>query len=72
MHGYQNWGLLYGVEYETGGTPLDHSHEHNMPCALCQVYGRTNKIYIMIPSHYECPNGWRREHYGYIPHGWSS
>ena len=37
--GYQNWGLLYGVGYETAGTPLDHSHEGNMPCALCQVYG---------------------------------
>ena len=22
MNGYQNWGLLYGVEYETAGTPV--------------------------------------------------
>ena len=32
---YQGWAHLYGVEYETGGTPLDHSHNRNMPCALC-------------------------------------
>ena len=23
----------------------------------------------MIPSHYECPNGWRREYYGYLMAG---
>ena len=66
-NGYQGWAQLYGVEYETSGTPLDHSHDRNMPCALCQAYGRTNKI--MIPSHYECPNGWRREYYGYLMAG---
>ena len=65
--GYQNWVQLVGTEYETGGTPLDHSHDRNVPCALCQVYGRTNKI--MIPSHYECPSGWRREYYGYLMAG---
>ena len=66
--GYQNWVKLVGAEYETGGTPLDHSHDRNVPCALCQVYGRTNKI--MIPSHYECPSGWRREYYGYLMAGY--
>ena len=65
--GYQNWVELYGAEYETHSTPLDHSHDRNIPCALCQVYGRTNKI--MIPSHYECPSGWRREYYGYLMAG---
>ena len=64
---YQGRARLYGVEYETVGTPLDHSHDRNMPCALCQVNGRTNKI--MIPSRYECPNGWRREYYGYLMAG---
>ena len=66
--GYQNWARLYSVEYHTSGTPLDHSADRNMPCALCQVYGRTNKI--MIPSHYECPLGWRREYYGYLMAGY--
>ena len=65
--GYQDRGLLYGAEYQTSGTPLDHSHDRNVPCALCQVYGHTNKI--MIPSHYECPSGWRREYYGYLMAG---
>ena len=64
---YQNWAPIYGAEYELAGTPLDHSHDRNVPCALCQVYGRTNKI--MIPSHYECPSGWRREYYGYLMAG---
>ena len=48
-------------------SPLDHSVDRNVPCALCQVYGHTNKI--MIPSHYECPSGWRREYYGYLMAG---
>ena len=67
-NGYQNQAMLYSVEYHTSGTPLDHSADRNMPCALCQVYGRTNKI--MIPSHYECPSGWRREYYGYLMAGY--
>ena len=66
--GYQSWARLYSVEYETGDTPLDHSANLNMSCALCQVYGRTNKI--MIPSHYKCPSGWRREYYGYLMSGY--
>ena len=65
--GYQFWAVLHGEEYEIGGTSLDHSYQRNLPCALCQVYGSTNKI--MIPSHYECPLGWRREYYGYLMAG---
>ena len=66
--GYQNLGLLYGAEYETNSiNPINHAQDRNVPCALCQVYGRTNKI--MIPSHYECPSGWRREYYGYLMSG---
>ena len=64
---YQGWAHLYGAEYETAGTPLDHSHNRNIPCALCQVTGHPNKI--MIPSRYECPSGWRREYYGYLMAG---
>ena len=66
--GYQGYARLYGAEYETySPSPLDHSHNRNVPCTLCQVYGRTNKI--MIPSHYDCPSGWRREYYGYLMAG---
>ena len=53
---------------KTSGTLLDHSHDHNVPCALCQVYGCANKI--RIPSQYECPSGWRREYYGYLMAGY--
>ena len=66
--GYQNWVSLYGAEYQTHHTPLDHSHDRNVPCALCQAYGRISKI--MIPSHYECPSGWTRECYGYLMAGY--
>ena len=65
--GYQTNAPVYGAEYETSGSPLDHSHDRNIPCALCQAYGRTNKI--MIPSHYECPSGWNTEYYDYLMAG---
>ena len=67
--GYQGYARLHGAEYEVPiGSPVDHSYNRDVPCALCQVYGRTNKI--MVPSHYECPSGWRREYYGYLMAGY--
>ena len=60
--GYQGYARLHGAEYEVSGSPLHHNHQRNVPCALCQAYGRTNKV--MIPSHYECPPGWNTEYYG--------
>ena len=66
--GYQGYARLHGAEYQTHSpSPLDSSYDRNVPCALCEVTGRTNKI--MIPSHYECPSGWRREYYGYLMAG---
>ena len=66
--GYQAHAKIYGAEYILlKASPLDNSHRRNVPCALCQVNGRTNKI--MIPSRYECPSGWRREYYGYLMAG---
>ena len=66
--GVQGYAGLHGSEYQLpNGSPLDHSNDRDVTCALCQVYGRTNKI--MIPSHYECPSGWRREYYGYLMAG---
>ena len=67
--GYQGYGgRLYGSEYILRSpSPLDHSLHRNVPCALCGVTGHTNKI--MIPSHYECPTGWRRQYYGYLMSG---
>ena len=58
--------LAYAVEYRVGGV-LDHANCRNMPCALCEATGRDDKI--MIPSHYECPDGWHKEYSGYIMSG---
>ena len=58
---------IYGVEYEIGGVN-SHANERNMPCALCKVTGRSTTV--MIPSHYECPQGWRKEYSGYIMAGY--
>jgi len=54
---------IYGVEYQTNGV-LDHVDDRNMPCAMCEVEGKSTTM--MIPSHYECPSGWRHEYNGYI------
>jgi len=56
----------YAVEYQVGGI-LSHVYCHNMPCALCEATGRGDKM--MIPSHYECPDGWHKEYSGYIMAG---
>ncbi|XP_065907517.1 uncharacterized protein [Dysidea avara] len=64
--GYNGGAYLYGAEYELGG-PLDHSHQRNIPCAVCQANSRTTSL--MIPSRYECPPGWTREYYGYLMAG---
>ena len=64
--GYQGGAYLYGAEYQVHGS-LDHSNNHNIPCAVCQAYSRTTSL--MIPSQYECPPGWTREYYGYLMAG---
>ena len=52
--------FIYGVEYETMMSGVNnHASDRNMPCALCKVTGRSTTV--MIPSHYECPVGWRKE-----------
>jgi len=57
---------IYGVEYEISGVNSQ-ADQRNMPCALCKVTGRSTMV--MIPSHYECPQGWRKEYNGYIMAG---
>ena len=54
------------VEYRVSGA-INHAHDRNMPCALCEATGRSEKI--MIPSHYKCPNSWHKEYNGYIMAG---
>ena len=46
------------VEYRSGGA-IDYANCRNMPCSLCEATGRSDKI--MIPSHYVCPEGWKKE-----------
>ena len=66
--GYQGYVKLYGAEYQMhSSSPINQADNRNVPCALCQVNGRTSKI--MIPSRYECPDGWTREYYGYLMAG---
>ncbi|XP_065907801.1 uncharacterized protein [Dysidea avara] len=66
--GYQGYAKLFGAEYQLhANSPIDHADNRNVPCSLCQAYGRTNKI--MIPSHYECPPGWNTEYHGYLMAG---
>ena len=52
---------VYGTEYDY---PLQGSHRHNAPCAVCYV--STRSTVYMIPAMYECPQTWTREYYGYL------
>ena len=67
--GYQDHVYLYGAEYITdNNSPINNANNRNVPCALCNAYGRTSKV--MIPSRIQCPPGWRREYYGYLMAGY--
>ena len=69
QNGYQGYARLYGAEYRLhSSSPINQADDRNVPCALCEVVGNSNKI--MIPSRYECPSGWRREYYGYLMAGY--
>ncbi len=52
---------IHGAEYQY---PLQGSHDHNVPCAVCYV--STRQTVIMIPAKASCPSSWKREYYGYI------
>jgi len=69
MHYKDNVGggaAVYSVEYRVGGI-LSHAGCRNMQCALCEATGQGDKM--MIPSHYECPDGWHKQYSGYIMAG---
>ena len=59
--GVQGAASIYGAEYQN---PLQGSHDHNVPCAVCYV--STRPTVIMIPAKASCPSSWTREYYGYI------
>ena len=52
---------VHGTEYEG---PLQGTHDHNAPCAVCCVSTRSKLL--MIPAKFSCPQTWTREYYGYI------
>lgn len=59
--GVQGHMYVYGTEYEN---PIQGSHNHNVPCAVCAV--STREMVLMIPAKTSCPTSWTREYYGYL------
>ncbi|XP_072024676.1 uncharacterized protein [Amphiura filiformis] len=60
-----NRGLVYSAEYWTADfSPLSSKHDHDVPCAVCEVNSR-GKI-LMIPAKKSCPSGWTKEYNGYL------
>ena len=58
-------GMLYGAEYQTNYFQhLSERNNYNIPCALCEVNGRTSTL--MLPGLKSCPNGWTEEYHGYL------
>ena len=56
---------LYGTEYEAQrGQVLTDLHNHNVPCAVCEVLSRFKRI--MIPGRYTCPDTWTVEYSGWL------
>ena len=63
--GVSDWARVYGAEYEY---PLQGTHNHNAPCAVCYVSSRSNVV--MIPAKSICPSSWTREYHGYLMTEW--
>ena len=60
--GVRDHSYVYGAEYEDPLVPG--RHQHNAPCAVCNV--PTKATVMMIPAKTTCPSGWTREYYGYL------
>ena len=52
---------IHGTEYQD---PLQGTHDHNVPCAVCRV--STRPTVVMIPAKASCLPNWTREYYGYL------
>ena len=59
------YAYVYGSEYDR---PLQGGHDHNVPCAVCEVSTRSKVL--MIPAKATCPSSWTREYYGYLMTGY--
>ena len=66
-----NSGLayMYGTEFEIAPNQAltRGRHDHNVPCAVCEVDNRSK--HLMIPGTYECPSGWTTEYFGWLMTG---
>ena len=64
--GRQSGSYVYGTEYERRDSPLmdQDLHDNDVPCAVCDVSGRTKKL--LIPAKLSCPSGWTKEYQGLL------
>ena len=59
--GIQDHSPIHGAEYEH---PVQGTHDHNVPCAVCRV--STRPTVVMIPAKASCPLTWTNEYYGFL------
>ena len=63
--GVQTHSPLYGAEYQLYQTSTGTSHDHNVPCSVCDASIR-NRV-LMIPARLHCPDStWTLEYSGYL------
>ena len=63
--GVQGYNPIHGAEYQTlNYQPLDHLHDHNVPCVVCHSTLRVSVL--MIPARISCPDTWTLEYSGYL------
>ena len=66
QQGDQSGAYVYGVEYERSHSDRFFAslHDHDAPCAVCEVQGRSQVL--MIPARITCPDGWIFEYEGIL------
>ena len=63
--GVQGYNPIHGAEYQTDNyQPLDHLHNHNVPCVVC--HSTLRESVLMIPARMSCPDTWTLEYSGYL------
>ena len=63
--GAQRHSKIYGTEYKLHQTSTGSSHDHNVPCAVCDASIR-NRV-LMLPARLHCPDStWTLEYSGYL------
>ena len=65
QEGHQSHSYIKGVEYQKEGSQLFAAvHDHDAPCAVCEVQGRS--AVLMIAAKQTCPDGWTLEYDGLL------